>query len=98
MRSVHSLVFALGVVGQALATPHLATREEVLAQAAHDASQYCASPLRCKYSISGVEEGWSVIVMQVSRDSDGKEGYPVGGYRVYIYSIEGRLLREIAGL
>jgi hypothetical protein len=98
MQSALFLVVAANIAGQTLAAPHLATREEVLAHAKHDSSDFCARPLRCTYSISGVEEGWSVLAVQVSIGSDGKESYPVGGHRAYVYSAEGKLLREVPGL
>ena len=98
MHSALFLMVAVSIAGPTLAAPHLATRDEVLVHAKRDSSDFCARPLHCKYSISGVEEGWSVLAVQVSVGSDGKESYPVGGHRAYIYSAEGKLLREVPGL
>jgi len=92
-------VLVLFATGQAFAAPHLATQKEILAQAKHDSSQFCSLPsTHCTYSISAIDEGWSVLAVQVVAGRDGKEAYPVGGNRTYIYSIDGKLQREIPGL
>jgi hypothetical protein len=92
-------VLVIIATGQAFATPHLATQKEILVQAKHDSSQFCSRPsTHCTYSTSALDEGWSVLVVQVVTGAEGKEGYPVGGHRTYIYSIEGKLQREIPGL
>jgi len=91
------LVAILGC--QASAAPHLATQEEVLVQAKRDSSRFCSQPsTHCTYSATAIDEGWSVLAVQVVTASDGKKSYPVGGHRAYLYSIEGKLEREIPGL
>jgi len=44
------------------------------------------------------DEGWTVLAEQIVTEPDGRQGYPVGGYRILIYSIDGKLEREIPGL
>jgi hypothetical protein len=93
------LVFGIGAVALASSPPHLATRDEVLAQAKHDSSQWCSEPSSpCECSISPTDEGWSVFVVTVSVAADGRRSYPVGGHQAFIYSLEGKLLREVSGL
>ena len=93
---------SLAVVVSALASshPHLATRDEALAQAKRDSAKFCTGTrLSCEFSVSAnPEEGWDVLVLQVSIQPDRGEDYPVGGHRIYIYSIDGELVRVVPGL
>ena len=95
-------VLSLAVVVSALASgpPHLATRDEVLALAKRDSFKFCTgNHLSCEFSVSAnPEEGWDVFVLQVSTQPDGRKGYPVGGHRIYVYYMDGELVRVMPGL
>jgi len=99
VRIVLLVLLAMGVSAPAAELPHLATRDEVLALAKRESLQRCSEPsLHCNYSISPGDDGWFVFVVAVTTDSSGRQSYPVGGHWGYVYSIEGRLLREEPGL
>ena len=92
----------LGLIVGALVisgTPHLATREEVLASAKAQSVQWCSgTDVKCEFSVSGEEEGWSVAVRLAYVTSEGKRSYTPGGDRVYIFSVGGELLKVLDGL
>jgi hypothetical protein len=91
-------VLVLCSVAHAADRPHLASRGEVLALAKQHAQKSCPKPASCKFSVSLDDEGWLVSVVPVSTASDGTTSYPVGGHWAYLYSHEGKFLREIPGL
>jgi len=94
------LVLPASIFSAAPQPVHMVTRDEVLALAKRDSSQFCSGDhMSCEFSASpSAEDGWSVLVLQVSTAADGRKGYPVGGHHVYIYTIDGKLLRDIPGL
>ena len=99
MRRALILAITASVLTQALAVAHLATKDEVLAKVKHDSLRFCSGEsIHCEYSVSGAVEGWSALALEVVTGPDGRKGYPVGGHRVYLYSIEGELVQEIPGL
>jgi hypothetical protein len=77
---------------------HLATRDEVLRQVKLDFLQQCTKPqIECSYKISAHKDGWAVSITTLSTLAEGRSVIPISS-PLYIYSPEGKLLRNVPSL
>lgn len=79
---------------------HDATRDEIFAMAKQRSIQYC-SKLKdavCELTARRQDDGWWVHLQTVTVAPDGERLYGIGGDNFYVYSLDGKFLKNVPGL
>ena len=74
-------------------------QEDILALVKRDSTHFCSEPnMSCTFSAKKTSEGWLARAALVYTAPDCHKAYPIGGDHWYIYSPQGKLLRDEPGL
>ena len=92
--------FQLALIALSAALPSSGEQPEsvILSRAKQDSKQFCSAAQSCEYTVMRTKEGWDVRATLIFITAKGERAYSPGGFSVYVYSAQGKLLRIEPGL